>query len=198
MNWLSILGILGGVAGTLGGVVAWFKLGPERRKLTSDTSVNTSTIYSKLLQDFDVRYQRLCEELDEKTMALVSAEQQLETCHQTCHFLQGERDESILARSRSHIALNTMVSYELHIELLLDELRKCGIAITPEMRPQHIRTAFQAEMKKLETLESGVVENLLTRDANVVPSADGGARADQVTPDALPEPRSGEGDRGGH
>lgn len=166
---LDPLTLLVGLAGTLlgsGGVYALLKVGPERRK--TDAEVHTS-----LLRDSHTAYQQLSEELAHAKMINISLEKENEDCRdkvvqlqRTLRMIEEEINRhgrmSELARRKAHIAINALGGYELHIEHLLDRLRDEKIQLTPLDRPTRLRQAFQAEMNKLEELESIATAQAIT------------------------------------
>lgn len=159
-----------------GGVVtAWFKLGPERRKLTIETAEGAVLVHSNVLKDLKSDYDRLGSELGQVKMEGMEQEKENEECRrkilrletsimllQQQSNIQGRTVE--LARRRSHAAINALGSYELHIDGLLDVMREKRIDITPAMRPRILREAFQAEMQKIDEWENLTLEQAATTD----------------------------------
>lgn len=148
-----------------GGVAVWFKLGPERRKLKTETQ-------SKIYDDLNTAYERISEELTQAQMGVKALEAENESCRKQIQELQtsvsllqvetGRQSRlSALARARSHLAVKTLGTYELHIDFLLDEMRRHKVPITPIMRTQKLRTAYQAQMDKYEAMEVHELEALL-------------------------------------
>ena len=148
-----------------GGVVVWFKLGPERRKLKTETQ-------SKIYDDLSTAYERICDELTQAQMRVKACEAENETCRKQIQELQssvsllhveiGQQSRlSALSRARSYLAVKTLGSYELHIDFLLDEMRRHKVPITPMMRTQKLRTAYQAQMDRYEAMEAHELEALL-------------------------------------
>ena len=155
-----LIGVIGlaGIALGSGGLYAWFKLGPERRKLSVD-------INSSLLRDAQAAYQQLSDELSQTKMSNIMLENECDNCRdkvfQLEHVIQTLQEElsrhgrmAELARRRAHLAINTLGNYELHIELLLDRMRAENIMLNALDRPLKLRREFQAKMNELEKLES--------------------------------------------
>ena len=95
------------------------------------------------------------------------------------HEVKTAQRQAWLARRHAHLARHAIGNYELHIDILLDEMRQAGMRITPLMRPRKIREQFQMEMEKLEKLE-GVV----TQEAIITPTGESnetirGSQSDQ-------------------
>ncbi len=157
----AIASLLGALLGT-GGLYAYFKLGPERRQIVIETAHEVMEI---LRED----YNRVSDELTQVKMESVVLEKQHAECRKeigelqaSVRFLQRDLDRhgrmAELARRRAHVAVHAIGAYELLIDELLAKMRDSKIAITPIMRPTKIRTALQAEMDKLEDIESTVTE----------------------------------------
>lgn len=184
MSWVAILSSAGGILVGGGAIVAWFKLGPERRKLRVETAQGEYTIISS-------DYRRVCAENDEMRMQLVSAEQQLDVCarHLEDFRLQCSacQKDIALTRARAHLAINTMASYEIHVDLLLEEFRKRDIPITPMMRSSRIRQAFLLEMNQLVALEQHTVAQTVLADEKTVSSASGPEGDDKVKENEISE-----------
>ncbi len=75
---------------------------------------------------------------------------------------------SVLSRARTHIATRGLMSYELHVDAILDEIRRhnelhphAKILITPMMRTRKLRAAYDAQMSRLEAMEVQELEALL-------------------------------------
>ena len=192
MSWIGILSTLAGLLTGGGVIAAWFKLGPERRKLKVETAQGEYTIISS-------DYRRVCAENDEMRMELVSLEQQLHFCGQhledlrlTCKTCQ---QDMALTRARAHLAINTMASYEIHIDLLLEEFRKRQIPITPMMRSSRIREAFLLEMNQLVALEQHTVAQTVLADEKIVSDTGGAKGDDKIEENEVSEPRRGTNDR---
>jgi len=82
---IAIIGAVSGLIGALfgaGGVVAWRKAGVERRKVDADTQ-------SQILKDLNEAYVRVCDELAQTQMRLVSCEVENERCRERVQKLQG-------------------------------------------------------------------------------------------------------------
>lgn len=168
---LAVAGVFGTFLGA-SGVIAWFKLGPERRKLRADANKSEIDADSQIFKDLNVAYNRVSDELSQALMRIRAVETENETLRQQTHnlqvsitTLQGEINRqarlSALARARSHMALKMLGNYELHIDFLLDEMRDARIEITPIMRTSKLRVAFQAQMDRLEAMEVQELENLI-------------------------------------
>lgn len=177
--WVTLLvGLAGALVGTTG-AVAWVKVFAERKKVRVDAELGTATISSTLLKDVYQSYRNLADDLAQTKMECAAIEQENEDLHKIVQELRltvssqqfdlsksqrnlnEESEKTWLARRQAHLADNTLGNYELHIESLLDELRKCKVPITPMMRPQRIRAAYQAEKEKLEKLESRLTDQIV-------------------------------------
>ena len=154
---IGVIGLLGMALGG-GGLYAWFKIGPERRRLTADTN-------STLLRDAREAYQQLSDELSQTKMTNIMLENECDNCRdkvfQLEHVIQTLQEDisrhgrmSEIARRRAHLAINTLGNYELHIELLLDRMRAENVVLNALDRPIKLRREFQAKMNELEKLES--------------------------------------------
>lgn len=152
-----------------GGLLAWFKYGPERRKTRAETA-------SLLLEDLESSYKRVCEDLAQVRMELIVREQEAADCRGQVQEMQAAMSLlsvevsrqgrlSILARARAHLAGKTLLNYELHIDTLLDEMVAKKIEITPMMRTRKLREAYNAQVEKLEAMEAHELEALLKEQA---------------------------------
>lgn len=168
-NALILLLVNGvGVLFGAGGVVAWFKLGPERRQTSTETQ---STIF----EDLNSAYVRVCDELLQSQMRLKACEAENESCRRQLQDLQtavGTLKSDVgrqyrlflLARARAHLASKTLGNYELHIDFLLEEMRSHKVPITPMMRTTRIRNAYNGQLEKLEEMEAQELEKVLKEE----------------------------------
>lgn len=167
--------IIGALIGT-GGIYAWLKVGPERKKLTVD-------INSSLLRDAQAAYQQLSDELNQVKMANIMLENEgdgyRDRIFQLEHVVKtlqedigrhGHRAE--LAMRRAHIALHALGGYEMHIEYLLDRMRAEDITLTALDRPIKLRRELQAKMNEVEALESARTTEALARIEIPITDAD--------------------------
>lgn len=173
--WASILIAIATLVLGSGGVLAWFKLGPERKRIVIEAAEGAVILQSNVLKDIQTSYDNLNDELAQLKMDNIMVEEEKERCQAqiarlqtSVEFMQRDLDRhgrmAELARRKSHLAVHTLGNYELHVGLLLDEMRKARLEITPDMRPQHIRSAFQQEMDKLEVMESLVTEEAMAAE----------------------------------
>lgn len=173
----TILGsLLGG--GTVYGIL---KLGPERKKLTVESdkiSIDIAeaalSVSQGVLKSVKDDYDRLADDLAVLKMQSIARERENEDCQQriqelqnSVSFLQRQLEHhgrvAQLARRKAHLAIHTMGYYEIHVDNILDVIRKLHpgnvpVTITEEMRTHQIREAFQREMAKLEYLETKDIE----------------------------------------
>lgn len=183
---IAIIGVvttfLGTAIGT-GGMYAWFKLGPERKKITVEVAHEAVVIHSSVLKDIKEDYDRVSNELGLLKMEIISLEKENEDCRKRVQalessviFLQRDLDRhgrmAEMSRRKAHLAANTLGLYELHVEQQLEEMRGHGIVITSEMRTQKLRAAYQAEMNKLDELESTVTEQAIKEEPPCVDELD--------------------------
>lgn len=174
-KWNLIIGlILLLVGGGTGGVIGWlYRAGPERKKITVDYQ-------STIMADLNQAYKNSVDECSQLKMQNMALEQHIEDCQKQMHdarmsaiFCQRSEDRhgrlTELARRKAHLAGKTLGDYELLYELLLDEIRKHNeerhdrdqsnkLVITPLMRPQRIRSAYHAEVAKLDAIEAKITE----------------------------------------
>ena len=120
---------------TASGVIAWFTVGPQRRKITIDAAQGAILIQSSVLKDIHEDYDRLGDELGQVKMEAMAREKENEDCREKIRelersvaFLHIDLDRhgrmAELARRKSHTAIHALGNYELHIDSLLDEMRK--------------------------------------------------------------------------
>jgi hypothetical protein len=171
----ALAGLAGAVIGS-GGLYAWFKVGPERRKITTE-------IHTSVLRDSHTAYQNISDELSQIRMNNIMLEEENEHFRGRVSELErvivGQQEAvnrhgrmAELARRKAHVALNGLGGYELHIEHLLDRLRDENINLTPLDRPTRLRQALQAEMNKLEELESVATAQAITDSASASDTRD--------------------------
>jgi hypothetical protein len=167
MNTTTLIALIGGITallGTLlgtGGVIAWRKAEAEKQKLKAEERKASAEADSVILRDLNAAYVRVCDELAQTTMRLVACEVENEQGRKRVEKLQGLYEISMVARARAHLAIKALGNYELHIDYLLDEMRHHNIPITPEMRTQKLRTAYQAQQERLDAMEIPELELLL-------------------------------------
>ena len=160
------------MAAILTGLVAWYKAGPEREKTKAEAAQIAVDAAEHAVEIQSRQYNQLNDELIQKTMEMIAAGQQLEDFKRQCEEcrvartveqreLTDQRRIALIARRRDHLSRHTLGQYEVHIETLLEHLRGCGVAITPLMRPQKIREAFQHEMERLDKLDAVVTEDIV-------------------------------------
>src|SRR5258705_1491118 len=83
-------GLLGGVLGS-GGLYAWLKLGPERRKITIEAARDAVVIHGEVLEDIREDQKQLREELGQVKMESLSRERE----HGQCEKKIAELERSI-------------------------------------------------------------------------------------------------------
>lgn len=168
-TFLTIWAVVGPLlSGAISAVVGWYRLRAERKKSSAETQNLIADTQSQVLEDLNKQYLRVCDELVQTQMGLKACEAENEICRAKVQelqaavgLLQGQSRLFLLARARAHLAIKTLGSYELHIDYLLDEMRSHNVPITPMMRTQAIRTAYQIATEKLETMEAQELEVLL-------------------------------------
>lgn len=169
-----VVGLITALLGS-GGMYAWFKLGPERKKIYIEVAEHAADLQGDVLDDLKEAYNRVCEELVQIRMQMVSREREHGECQKRIHEMEmtitslrqdldrhGRMAE--MARRKSHLALNAIGNYELHIDNLLTILREHDVPITPMMHTHRLRKALQAEMNKLEEIESTTVERAIKQE----------------------------------
>lgn len=171
MNPLTIAAVVGPLlsAGATA-VVASFRLRTERKKFNAEAQNLITETHSQVLEDVNKAYNRVCDDLVQAQMRLKACEMENEICRAkvgelqaAVGMLQGQSRLFLLARARAHLAIKTLGNYELHIDYLLDVMRERNIHVTSLMRTQAIRTAYQVQAEKLETMEAQELEVLLRR-----------------------------------
>lgn len=170
--------IIGAIIGSLfgaGGVYAWLKVGPERRKLIADAEkVIVDTAHS-VLQDVRDDYSRLSDEIAQVKLENISHEKKHEDCQKEVRDLQAtvkilQQDLhrhgrlSTIARRKAHLAIHSIGGYEILIEQIFEQMREHSIPITSNLRPIVLRLAFQKEMQSLENLEAEIINETVKQE----------------------------------
>ena len=172
---LYVVGAGGYVGALITGLVAWYRAGPERKKTKADADKIAVDAAQQAVQIQLQQYNQLNDELIQRTMEAIGSAQQVEEFKKQCEEcrvsrmmeqreLIDQRRIALIARRRDHLSRHTLGQYELHIETLLEHLRGCGVVITPMMRPQKIREAFQEEMERLDKLDATVTEEIVKHE----------------------------------
>lgn len=152
-----------------GGVYAWFKLSAEKGQIIVSTAQGVVIAQSSVLKDIQEAYDRVAEELAQVKMDSMHREEEYSNCQErikqmetSIMFLQRSLDRqgqmSILARRKTHVALNFIGSYELLVDNLLTELRDHHVKINPKLRSHDLRVRLQEEMDKIDELEATFAE----------------------------------------
>src|SRR5262245_50883915 len=113
---VALVGTLGTLSGA-GGVIAWFKLGPERGQISVSTASEAVIVHSSVLKDVKAEYQSVKEELAQTKLEISAVEAAHESCRNEIgelrvqiSFLQRDLERhgrlSELSRRKTHLSLN--------------------------------------------------------------------------------------------
>lgn len=174
---LTIISVLFGT----GGIVSLFKVRAEKGHILTQSTKEIVEASSAVRKDLREDYDRLSDELAEVRMSNISLEKEHDACTKkifelqaSVNFLQRDLDRhgrmAELARRKSHVALHAIGGYELLIDDILVEMRNNNVPIPPTLRPHKLRQALQAEMDKIDELESVVVEQAVKAESPETPN----------------------------
>lgn len=178
MDWTiaGVAGVVGAIFGS-GGLYAYFKLGPERGQITVNAAEGAVIVHSGVLKDINEQYKAIKDELSQVKMEAETAEQAHMNCRQEIgefkvqlKFLQRDLDRhgqmTVLARRKTHLALNAIGGYEILVDNILTELRNNNVPIKDDLRSHNLRTSLQQKMDELDDLEEEVLRKTLAPESH--------------------------------